>query len=310
VLLRRASALACGIALAAIPGVARANDPAAAREHLKTGYELSKQDKCAEALPHLVESLRLDPKAITLINLANCEEKTGKLADATGHWADARARAREEGAKAIEEEAEKRATALEPRLPKLTIAIAKDAPPDTTVTRDGVALGAVSLGQPQPVNPGAHVIVVAAPGRLESKLDVTIAEAESKRVEVAPGGPRPLESKGGGDAPRAGGASPLVWIGFGTAGVGVAVGAITGLMALGKASSAKSACPDLGCPSQSALDDVDSGRTLGTISTIAFVVGGVGAIVGVYGLVAPRNKSDASVSVTLGPRGGALVGSF
>ena len=85
---------------------------------MKLGYQLAQDGKCEEAIPHFVESLRLDAKAITLINLASCEEKTAKLADALGHWVEARARAQAEGNAAIEEEAEKKAKALEPRLPE------------------------------------------------------------------------------------------------------------------------------------------------------------------------------------------------
>src|SRR3954452_23580664 len=138
---------------------AYAGDPAAAREQVKLGYQLAQDGKCDEAIPHFLESLKLDAKAVTLINLASCEEKTARLADALGHWVDARARAQAEGNGAIEEEAEKRAKALEPRLPKLTVVVA-GAPADAEVTRDGVALGAASMGVALPVNPGGHVLVV------------------------------------------------------------------------------------------------------------------------------------------------------
>ncbi len=291
------------------PSAARANDPAAAREQVKIGYELSKEGKCEEAIPHFVESLRLDPKAITLINLANCEEKVGRLADALGHWAEARLHAQTENAKPIAEEAEKRQSALEPRVPKLTIAIAQSAPKDTTVTRDGVALGAVAIGIALPVNPGDHVIVAAAPGRAEARASIRVAEGEAKSIEVAPGEPRAEPARERPAPPARRGTSPLVWIGFGTAIVGVGVGAVTGVMALGKASSAKDACPDHTCTDPSKLDDVSTGRTLGTISTIAFVVGGAFAAVGVYGLLV-RPSADASVGVALGPGSAALRGSF
>ena len=54
-------------------------DPAAAREHLTQGYKLKQQGQLREALPHFVESLRLDPKLKTTINLADVEEKLGML---------------------------------------------------------------------------------------------------------------------------------------------------------------------------------------------------------------------------------------
>lgn len=82
--------------------------------------------------PHFVESLKLDAKAITLINLAACEEKTQKLADALGHWVEARGRAQTEGNAAIRKR--RRAKALETRIPKLTVVLA-GAPPDAEVAR-------------------------------------------------------------------------------------------------------------------------------------------------------------------------------
>ena len=81
------------------------------------------------------------------------------------------------------------------------------------------------------------------------------------------------------------------------------MGTITGLLALGKASTAKTECPNVNDCSTAGTDAVDSGRTLGTISTIGFIVGGVGAAVGVYGLVWGKPESSASVAVSVGPDG-------
>lgn len=285
------------------PALARAADPAAAREQLKIGYELAHEGKCAEAVPHLQESLRLDAKAITLINLANCEEKIGRWADALGHWVDARARAQTDGVAAIEEEAAKRSKELDAKIPRLTIVLGADAPKGTEVARDGVVLGPVSLGVALPVDPGPHKIVARAPGRLEGTKDITLAEGDAGRIEVAPGGvaaeTTPAKPADVGAA-RGSATSPLVWIGFGTAVAGIAVGSVTGILALGRASDADRDCPNRACTDPSALDRIDGGRTLGTVSTIAFVVAGAGALVGVYGLVAVRPA----------PSGVAFVGRF
>lgn len=311
---RAACALALGSVVVLASSPAHAGDPAAAREQVKLGYQLAQDGKCEEAIPHFVESLRLDVKSITLINLAACEEKTAKLADALGHWVEARARAQAEGNGAIEEEAEKKVKALESRVPKLTVSV-PGAPADAEVVRDGVALGSASMNVPLPVNPGAHTLVVRAKDHEDTSESVTIAEGETKRVElkvgakkkasVAPLAPGPAAAEGG-STPT----SPLVYIGFGTAIAGVAVGTITGVMAFGKAGTAKDECPNTNDCSVTGKDAVDSGRTLGTISTIGFVVAGVGAAVGVYGLVWGKPKSSASVAVSVGPMGGGLRGTF
>lgn len=302
--MRFLAALAFGAVLVA-PAIARAADPAAAREQLKIGYDLAQEGKCDKAIPHLVESLRLDPRAITLINLASCEEKTGRWAAALGHWADARARAQAESASLIEEEAQKRARELETKIPRLTVVLGTGAPPGAEVSRDGVVLGAVSLGVAMPVDPGPHTVVARAPGHADGTKTIAIAEGESARVEVAPGGvvttkARPTASDAGSAKPSEGGTSPLVWIGFGTAIAGATIGSISGLLALDRASNAKEACPENRCPDPADLDRVDGGRTLGWISTISFAVAGAGALVGIYGLVAVKPA----------PNGVALVGRF
>jgi hypothetical protein len=306
----------CAIALGSVVVLAgtsaHAGDPAAAREQVKLGYQLAQDNKCEEAIPHFFESLRLDPKAITLINLASCEEKTAKLADALGHWVEARARAQTEGNAPIEEEAEKKAKALEARVPKLTITVAA-APPGAEVLRDGVALGAASMGVPLPVNPGSHTLVVRADGHEERSEIVAIGEGEAKRVELRAGAAKKVAAAATGPAPESEGSktSPLVYVGFGTALAGVAVGTFSGVMAFSKAGTAKDECrPTTTDCSAAGKEAVDSGRTLGVISTIGFAVAGVGAAVGIYGLVWGKPKASTSVAVSVGPMGGGLRGTF
>lgn len=303
----RGRRVACSafVAVALHATAAAAGDPAAAREQLKIGWSLSQAGKCPEAIAHLEESLRLDPKAVTLINLANCQEKVGRLAEALGHWVDARTRARSEGDGAIEEEAVKRATALEKRMPKLTVAVSGRKPAGMEVVRDGVVLGAVSIGTPLPVNPGRHTILVRAPGREPSSTEVEIREGETKTVDVHAG---PLLPSQPVDRPRPTtiGTSPLVWIGFGAAALGLGVGTVTGLMAMSRAD----ACPDRVCPDRDALDGVQEGRTLGWISTAAFAVGAVGLGVGIVALAAGGKKSDPTVALGVGSQGALVRGRF
>jgi hypothetical protein len=307
--------LVVGAAAAVWPGVAAAGDAATAREQLKLGYELAQGGHCDQALPHLLESLRLDPKAITLINLADCEEKVGKLSDALGHWVDARARAESEGAKPIEDEASTRAGALEPRLARLTLTLAPTAPKDAVVSRDGVVLGAPSLGIPLPLDPGPHRIVVQAKGRADGTTELRLAVGEARRLEVD-AGPEATPATGAADAGAEGQGSdgkekkgpltrPLVLAGGGIAILGLVVGGVTGAMALGAASTAKTDCPNLQC-SQKSLDDVHSGRTLGTISTVSFVVAAVGVGLFAYGLFTPPTNRAVSV----GPDGFRLRSGF
>ena len=100
-------------------------------------------------------------------------------------------------------------------------------------------------------------------------------------------------------------------------GAGVAsgiAGAVTGILALGKNSSARHLCPNAGaCGSQAAVDDSSSAQTFGTVSTVT-VIAGAALFAGglVTYLLAPRRPSassaSASTSMTQSLTAGPLVG--
>src|SRR5262249_48368336 len=113
-------------------------------------------------------------------------------------------------------------------------------------------------------------------------------------------------------------------VGFGVAGLGIAgiaVGAVTGLMASSKASGAKndpSQCVDGFCTAAGG-DALNSAGTLPHVSTIGFAVGGLALVTGVLLIVTggPSKKKEATTATarvvpTLGREGGglSLVGSF
>jgi hypothetical protein len=69
--------------------------------------------------------------------------------------------------------------------------VARDAPPDTKVLRDGVELGVVSLGTPLRAEVGAHVLV-ARGGGLEREYRVVLMEGEMQEIEVRPAEKKPM----------------------------------------------------------------------------------------------------------------------
>ncbi|MBK8999165.1 MAG: hypothetical protein IPM35_25865 [Myxococcales bacterium] len=92
---------------------------------------------------------------------------------------------------------------------------------------------------------------------------------------------------------------------------------IDGIVALSKSSSVKEDCVDGRCP-PATHDDLDSARRYGTVSTLAFVVAGVGAGVGVYALLASGEKSSPErrasrpqrLEAWVGPGSAGARGSF
>jgi hypothetical protein len=92
--------------------------------------------------------------------------------------------------------------------------------------------------------------------------------------------------------------------GFALAGLGVAVGAVTGLMTSSKATTVKPQCDSNICD-PAAKSDLDSALTLATISTASFIAAGVGLGAGVVGLVLPKKHKDAATTGWNGLRIGA-----
>jgi hypothetical protein len=227
------------------------------------------------------------------------------------------------------------AQALAPKIGTLRIVIegvSAELKPEITI--DGVPIpGGTNVSRR--VNPGRHMVKAAAPGYGESRAETTLSEGGMLDVKLtltpdgkAPKGPvGPVgPSTGPGDGSpvppepvMVKKTSPLVYVGFGLAGVGVVAGGITGALAFSKSSAAKDKCTDNLCPS-SAQSDIDSSKTMGTISTIGFGVGIVGAAVGVAGLFLSKSVPQSSTAKIeppprrlvplLGPTGAGLMGTF
>jgi hypothetical protein len=102
-------------------------------------------------------------------------------------------------------------------------------------------------------------------------------------------------------------------VAMGVGGAGLAVGAITGFMALGKHSDLQDKCPNGKCPAD-VSSDVDSYHSLGTISTIGFIAGGVLAAGGaVLFFTAPKSapaQTGGFIAPFVGPGSIGAVGRF
>jgi hypothetical protein len=258
------------------------------------------------------ESNRLDRAAGTELNLAVCEEKRGKLATAWELFRSA-SEALPAGDSRIAV-ARDHASALDTRLPRLTIALAAGAPPDTIVLRDDVELRSGSLGVPIPVDPGKHHVSVRAAGHTERGFDLDIAEGERKQIDVSPGPIQSSESaesanspppSSGHDVPppRAKPANSRRTLGFVAGGigiVGVGVGTVAGIMTLRDRSVVDEHCNDALrlCDAQG-RDAADRGRTLGVVTTVGFVVGAVALPIGAY-FILSGSGSESSEHAELG----------
>lgn len=176
--------LALGLSL---PRLAAAQDTTRADETFHAGRELMKDGKLAEACPKFEESQRADPASGTLLALAYCQELSGLLASARANYLAAADLAKKEGQGEREKAASERAEALGRRVSSLTIVVpaALTQQSGLKIKRDGIELERSSYNVPMPLNGGAHVVEVTAPGRERWAGVVTLqSEADRKTLEL------------------------------------------------------------------------------------------------------------------------------
>lgn len=260
---------------------AQATDPVAATELFKKGRDAAVQNDFETACPLFEESNRLDAKVGTLLNLADCEERIGKLAEALQHWHQAVQLGTATGDVRVRE-ARSRSATLDGRVPRLTVKLAEGVPASAKVERDGVPLGRAALGVAMPLNPGTHVVEVRAPGHEPKRFRFTVAEAESKDLHVTVG-PRLPEPTA--DAPppsldqqleRPDSDRSLAYALGGIGLAGVIVGSVTGAMLWNKNRTIDAQCNDRNQCSSEGLGAVEDAKGLLPVSNVAWIVGVVG----------------------------------
>jgi non-canonical (house-cleaning) NTP pyrophosphatase len=321
--LKGVGALLVGVAFAVGVGEPRAlaqqhsaGDVAEARELFNQGLALRDKGDLNGAIDKLRAAHALANTPITGVELGRTYVSAGKLVEAretllsvgrlpVGIQETPRsATARSEAAQLADQ--------VRTRIPSLVVKVG-GAPADSiAVTIDGVAVPREALMGSRLVNPGSHALVATGANGAGATTTVDVKEGETRTVELdlvptgAPAAPAVAEgipaAAGVASEPDApsqhSSALPAVmYTGFGLAVAGVAVGAVTGVMAMSKASSVKSACEGLMCP-RSVDGDLTSGRTLGTVSTIAFAAAGVGAAAGVIALVLRPHHEGAAAAAT------------
>ncbi len=265
----------------------------------------------ATACAQFGESQRLDPAVGTLLNLADCEQRSGKFAAALDHFREARSLLAPDDFRISF--ADEHMAALSRRVSYLTVRLAGTPIAGTKVLRDNVEIPSASIGAAVPVDPGSHTYVVRVPGHPDSHMQVVaLREGEQRTIEVSPGAEN---REGEADSAAAGGPSTgpsraLVYTvgGIGIAGLGV--GMVTGLMTMHAASTYKAHCnTDTGQCDQAGLDAASTGRTTSVMSPIGFGVGALGIGLAAYWLLAPAKASQAAVAVSpsVDPRGAASL---
>lgn len=313
--------LPLGACLLASPALAQ--DTAAAGALFDKGVSEMGLGHYDVACPAFDESQRIEPRPGTLFASAECQAKWGKVAGAVARYedyiglvsrlpADQQSRHRDRVTIASDQVAK-----LKPTVPTLIVVLSAHAPAGTVVRRNGVELKGAALGLPLPVDPGEHVLSAQAPGGEEKSMTITVVLKQQQRVELEPPAAPP---KAAFDTARPIALAPApansrrTW-GYAVGGiglVGVAVGATTGALVLGKKSTAEEHCTAGACRDQAGVDAGKSARTLATVSTVGFGVGIAGLAAGAILLLTapastPRDSARLQPLFVITPRA-AFVG--
>ena len=293
--------LLCGVA------VGQDRDPAAAQALFDAARELMSQGKFAEACPKLQESNRLDPGVGTRFHLADCYERSGRVASAWATFLEVASIARTSNQADREKVATQRAAKLQARLPRLVINVPESSKTNgLEIRRDGMLVGSAQWGTPVAVDPGEVELTVTAPGKQSLRQTLRLEEGRTASYNlpslapdssaapppvapppVAPGPPAaaapPVAS------PRApapppesnqpvakGGNGPWIITLAGVGVVGLGVGGAYSLMAKSKYNESTHGCDpaDANSCSQTGVNLRNSARTKGDIATFSFIAGG------------------------------------
>jgi hypothetical protein len=208
---------------------------------------------------------------------------------------------------------------VEKRRSRVTLTVTGPAVPRVLV--DDVPVKAEALGIERFIDPGHHTVTSAADGWKRATKTFDIVEGASQTVvlvldrdvsavaivEPVPVGTQPPSPASGQvltPTQSGSGASVQRTLGIvavAVGGAGVILGAVTGIVALGKHSDLSKECP-MGTCSVANQSSVDSYHTMGTLSTVGFIVGGVGLAGGaaLY-FTAPKAHAVTSGGATFTP---------
>ncbi len=282
-------------------------DSAAAQALFDQGKQLMAEGSYSQACAKLEESQRLEPTSGTLINLADCYEKVGKLATAWTTFLDAASAANRAGNQERERAARERAQALVPILPKIMIKVAGDNTAGMEVRRDGTLVGPAQWGAKIPADQGEHRVTASAPRR-KSWESTVMVPAKGETVTVVIPELEPLSDTGAAPAsgptptaerptPTGLGAQRTIGLVAGGLGVaGVVVGSVFGLISKSKHDDADKHCTGSVCRDEAGVSLKRDALMAGNVSTAAFVVGAVGLVGGVtLWLTAPKSAAQVGV---------------
>ena len=310
-------ATAAALVLLAMSSTAKAQESIAEQLFLE-GKQLMAEENFELACAKFKAAHNLDRTATgTLLNLALCHERTKRTASA---WAEFRQVAAEsegwrEDRVKLAREHESRLAPLLSRV-RIIVPPAAHVPGLTLVLDNGQPIADASWGTDLPVDPGPHVIHVAAPTRVAAEIPVTIGDvADRKLVTIpvlahAPIEPLRLDADHVALERATAKRQTRRIVGYSLGGAGVAtlaVGLMFGLSASSRNDDAKSLCNTNGvCPDSATKSEAShtlaSAQDAASVANILSIAGGALVLGGaVLVLTALPGRATAPIAVHVTP---------
>lgn len=291
--LAAAAPLLAALVCAPAPARAQTSEQAEAQRLFLEGRAAVERGDYATGCPKFVESLRLVNRASTLLNLAQCEEKAGRLRAALDYWNQGAAQLdpTDERLKLARE----RAADLDARIPRITVRFTGKATPGTAVKLDSAPLRGEDIGVDLPVEPGSHEVVLAVPGQPDQRLSVDLEERERKELllQAGAGAPRVVLAGDAGPGRRR-------TLGFIVGGVGVAglaAAGITGALIVSRDAEIQEQCPGQRC-SQTGTELIRGATPLLVGNAVAWGIGIVGIGAGAWLLLSGGGEGARATPAT------------
>ncbi len=281
-----------------------AQEQALAEALFRDGRQLLEQGDYAAACGKQSESYKLDPASGTLLNLALCHERDGKLATAWVEYQNALARVRREGSEERITFARDSIARIEPMVPRIRIEVTETEGQDVTVELDGTPLGRAAWGGEMPVDPGTVRVRATARGHhpyeaelsvepgqvLTAKIPELVSEESPAREEAKKASPAPnppeLESTPTTRAETLPATNDnrrvAAYVATGAGVLGVAAGTYFGVVAILQKRESDPKCPGGECDTNEDLSLYVTAQLIANLSNVGFGLGVVGLGVGAY----------------------------
>lgn len=302
---------------------ARADEPTRAETLFNEGRDALAAHQYDVACAKFRESDRLDAAVGTHLNLANCEEQRGHVAEARILFREALEQlAIEDPRSAV---AKARIQALDARVPRLTIRSQSPLPVGTelAIATSSLDLGATQM--PLLLDPGTYQLRVSVPKHRVATYLIELREGQSVDFAIPPAendqkpsGPR----ASAGHQERAGDWSSLQWTGAGAIAGGAVVFGVGGyvlLSALSKNSDSLQDCSGDWCGPKgydSRSSAVSRGNTATALALVGTVLVGGGVALWLVGRGDAKDSESASHASSFQLRaapmglGGQVLGRF